>query len=229
MRVSSRTPLLSILLEGSSNTGKTAVAAFLGAESEFPFVRVLSADAMVGFSEASKCATILKAFQDSSRSPLSVIILDDLERLIDYSPIGPRFSNTVVQTLLVLLKKPPASSEKRLLVIGTTSVASHLEDLQLVQGFNVTLNVPQLTGMEEIKTVLREGKLCTSHTHIHIYIHTHRHHPSFFLGTAFDHLLTHIHIYTHICTHPQWRRRCRRRKWMISLGRLESRLGLSSC
>jgi len=49
----------------------------------------------VGYSEASKCATILKAFQDSYRSPLSVILLDDIERLIDYSPIGPRFSNTV--------------------------------------------------------------------------------------------------------------------------------------
>lgn len=86
--------------------------------------------------------------------------------------------------MLVLLKKPPQATDKRLLVIGTTSVASHLEDLQLVQGFNVTLNVPQvclssilvhltmpcgvitdpclyvelsqLTGPDEIKTVLRE-------------------------------------------------------------------------
>lgn len=43
----------------------------------------------------TQCAAILKAFQDAARSPLSVIVLDDLERLIDYSPIGPRFSNTV--------------------------------------------------------------------------------------------------------------------------------------
>lgn len=156
VRVSDRTPLLSVLLEGAPSTGKTAIAASLGVQSEFPFVRVVSADAMVGFSETAKCSAILKAFQDSSRSPLSVIVLDDLERLIDYSPIGPRFSNTVVQTLLVLLKKPPTSPDKRLLVIGTTSVAAHLEDLQLVQGFNVMLTVPQLTGPEEIKTVLRE-------------------------------------------------------------------------
>ena len=43
-----------------------------------------------------------------------------------------------------------------MLVFGTTSIASHLEDLQLVQGFNVTLNVPQLLTPDEIKTVLRE-------------------------------------------------------------------------
>lgn len=50
----------------------------------------------------------------------------------------------MVQTLLVLLKKPPISADKRCLVLGTTSVASHLEDLQIVQGFNVTLNIPQV-------------------------------------------------------------------------------------
>ena len=52
----------------------------------------------------------------------------------------------VVQTLLVMLKKAPVAVDKRLLVLGTTSIASHIEDLQLVQGFNVTLNVPQVGG-----------------------------------------------------------------------------------
>ncbi len=54
MRGSTRTPILSVLLEGAASTGKTAIGASLGVESEFPFVRVISADAMVGFSEASK-------------------------------------------------------------------------------------------------------------------------------------------------------------------------------
>lgn len=54
VRASTRTPILSVLLEGSASTGKTAIAASLGVESEFPFVRVVSADAMVGYSEASK-------------------------------------------------------------------------------------------------------------------------------------------------------------------------------
>jgi vesicle-fusing ATPase len=54
VRGSTRTPILSVLLEGAASTGKTAIAASLGVESEFPFVRVVSADAMVGFSEASK-------------------------------------------------------------------------------------------------------------------------------------------------------------------------------
>ena len=34
-------------------------------------------------------------------------MLDDIERLLEFVPIGPRFSNTILQTLLVLLKKQP--------------------------------------------------------------------------------------------------------------------------
>jgi vesicle-fusing ATPase len=53
-------------------------------------------------------------------------------RLIEFSPVGLRYSNTVLQTLLILLKKVPTSSS-RLLVVATTSIASLLEDLQLSQ------------------------------------------------------------------------------------------------
>jgi hypothetical protein len=34
-------------------------------ESEFPFVKVLSAESMVGFSEQSKCSQIAKVFDDA--------------------------------------------------------------------------------------------------------------------------------------------------------------------
>ena len=40
MRNSAKTPLLSCLLEGPSGTGKTAIAASLGIDSDFPFVKV---------------------------------------------------------------------------------------------------------------------------------------------------------------------------------------------
>jgi vesicle-fusing ATPase len=39
----------------------------------------------------------VQVFQDSYRSTLSVIFIDDIERIIDYTPIGPRFSNMVLQ------------------------------------------------------------------------------------------------------------------------------------
>lgn len=64
---------------------------------------------MVGYSEGSKCLTIKKVFDDAYKSPLSCIVLDDLEFMMDYSPVGPRYSNLVLQALLVYLKNiPPA-------------------------------------------------------------------------------------------------------------------------
>lgn len=44
-----------------------------------------------------KSSQITRVFEDAYRSPLSVIIIDDIERLIEYVAIGPRFSNTVLQ------------------------------------------------------------------------------------------------------------------------------------
>merc|ERR1712070_499996 len=84
----------------------------------------------IGMQETSKAQVIHKAFMDSYKSPLSLILIDDIERIIDYVPIGPRFSNTVLQTLLVLLKKVPPDEGRRLLVVGTTSVPQLLEESQ---------------------------------------------------------------------------------------------------
>jgi vesicle-fusing ATPase len=148
------TPLITALLEGPHGTGKTALAATVAIESGFPFVKVVSAEAMVGYSEAAKCQTITKIFDDAYKSPLSVIVLDEIERLLDYVAIGPRFSNTVLQTLLVLLKKAPPAG-RRLFVIGTTSLGMVMEEMDVAQTFNVAMHVAALSS-QEIKTVLAQ-------------------------------------------------------------------------
>jgi len=154
VRSSAKTPLLSVLLKGNPSTGKTAIAAKVAVESGFPFVRMISADEMIGHSDMSKCQTIHRAFLDSYKSPLSLIFIDDIERIIDYVPIGPRFSNTVLQTLLILLKKVPPDEGRRLLVIGTTSCPQLLGDLGLTQAFGISQEIPALEIPEEVSEVL---------------------------------------------------------------------------
>jgi vesicle-fusing ATPase len=146
---------MSVLLKGPPASGKTAIAAKVAVDSGFPFVRMISADDMIGASETSKCQNIHRAFMDSYKSPLSLIFIDDIERIIDYVPIGPRFSNTVLQTLLVLLKKIPPDEGRRLLVIGTTSCPHFLEDLGLVQAFGISQSVPLLEEPKDVCEVLR--------------------------------------------------------------------------
>jgi vesicle-fusing ATPase len=154
VRTSERTPLMSVLLHGPAAAGKTAIAAKVAVDSGYPFVRMITADEMIGYSDTSKSQMIHKAFMDSYKSPLSLIFIDDIERIIDYVPIGPRFSNTVLQTLLILLKKVPPDEGRRLLVIGTTSCPHLLEDLGLVQAFGVSQSIPLLEEPAQIVEVL---------------------------------------------------------------------------
>lgn len=111
---------MSILLEGPPNSGKTALAAKMAILSDFPFIKICSPDDMVGFTEAAKCIQIRKIFDDAYRSHLSCILVDNIERLLDYGPIGPRYSNLTLQALLVLLKKLPPKGRK-LLILCTSS------------------------------------------------------------------------------------------------------------
>jgi SpoVK/Ycf46/Vps4 family AAA+-type ATPase len=79
---STRTPRVSILLHGPPASGKTVLAASIAWASQFPFIKLISPDRMVGFSEAQKIQFITRTFTDSYKSPLSVIVVDNLERLL---------------------------------------------------------------------------------------------------------------------------------------------------
>ncbi|KAI0355356.1 vesicular-fusion protein SEC18 [Trametes cingulata] len=161
VRVSTRTPLVSVLLHGPPGTGKTALAATIAQSSQYPFMKLLSPDSMVGFSEAQKVAAIAKVFQDSYKSPLSVIVVDNLERLLDFTPIGPRFSNSVLQTLMVLLARRPPKG-RRLLILATSSQRPVLTDLGLNEVFDAELRVPPISTLRALDKVLKEVELFPS-------------------------------------------------------------------
>jgi vesicle-fusing ATPase len=123
----SKSCLLSVLLEGPSGTGKTALACSLAIKSGFPYIKLISSETLVGFLETGKIGAITKIFEDAYKSPLSLVILDNIERLIEYVNVGPRFSNLVLQTLLVYIKKLPPQKDRKIMIIGTTSKGHTLE------------------------------------------------------------------------------------------------------
>ncbi|GME71883.1 unnamed protein product [[Candida] boidinii] len=136
----------SLLLFGPPGSGKTALAASLGLASKFPFIRLISPDQMIGKSESEKVQFIDNTFRDAYKSPLNVLIVDDIEGLIDFVPIGPRFSSTILRALMVTLKKSPPEGH-RLIVISTTSSYSLLKQLDMLGCFNDEIAVPCLQNI----------------------------------------------------------------------------------
>ncbi|KAG6516666.1 hypothetical protein ZIOFF_027139 [Zingiber officinale] len=58
-----QSPLVTYLLEGPTGSGKTSMAATIGIESDFPYVKMISAESMIGLGEATKCAQIVKVIK----------------------------------------------------------------------------------------------------------------------------------------------------------------------
>lgn len=144
--------LISVLLHGEPGVGKTAIASMMALKSEFPYIKMLSAENLVGMSEGMKIATIDNIFRDVYKSPLNVLVIDKIETLINYVPIGPRFSNEILQMLIVNLnKKPPGG--RRLLIIGTTSQHSVLKHMGLVENFTKTIEMKKIKEVSEVKVV----------------------------------------------------------------------------
>lgn len=80
---------------------------------------------------------------------------DDIEGLIEWNPVGPRMSNTILQTLRTLIRAMPPKGH-RLLVMGTTSRRGILQQLDFSSVFNKEIAVPSLNNLNELETVLQE-------------------------------------------------------------------------
>uniref|UniRef100_A0AC35TH86 Vesicle-fusing ATPase n=1 Tax=Rhabditophanes sp. KR3021 TaxID=114890 RepID=A0AC35TH86_9BILA len=145
-----------ILLKGQTGTGKTRLVAEIAKRSGFPYIKVCSPGKLQGMSELAKCQSIKKIFQDAYKSPLSIIIIDDIDKLLGYAAIGPRFSNDVLQSLLVNLTEPPPK-DKKLLILATSSSRDYLQELDVYSSFDTVITVPSIKTVSHVIHVVEEA------------------------------------------------------------------------
>lgn len=153
----SKTRVCSMLLRGPKGAGKTALAAKLATDGNFPFVKVVSPGDFVGWGENPKLTKIDQIFDDAFKTPFACIIIDEIEMLLNYVPMGPRFSSVVLQGIrsLIKSKRPPPESNSKLFIIGTTDLdLTVTEDLLLDTAFEQTEDVPLVSEPDEFREVL---------------------------------------------------------------------------
>lgn len=146
--------LMSFCISGPSKCGQTAFAAQVCRDAGFSFVRAIQAREFIGTSEDKVAGSILQIFEDAYKSSYSAIIIDDVDMLVDYTPIGPRFSNKIFQAILILLKTAPPIGRK-LAIFLTTSQREEMQTIGLDPRFfyeEVYLNA--LTTFDELLTVI---------------------------------------------------------------------------
>ncbi|VEU23558.1 DEKNAAC104642 [Brettanomyces naardenensis] len=153
LRNSEKFNFSSVLLYGPPGSGKTALAAYMAIKSKFPFIRMIASDEVIGMSESAKVQYIDNTFRDAYKSPLNILIVDDIEAIIDYVPIGPRFSSVILRALMTRMKKPPPEAH-RLIVMATSSNYRLLKNLDILNCFNDEIAVNNLTSLEDLQNVM---------------------------------------------------------------------------
>jgi vesicle-fusing ATPase len=154
VRTGKQSRLLPVLIHGPRYSGKTALAARIALDSKFPFIKLISPADVIGMNEIQKIQYLSKVFTDAYKSPLNVLVLDNIENLIDWVPIGPRFSAAVLSALKALMAKQPPEG-RPLLILATTSQRTIMQQLEL--DFIFEIPVPNLRTQQELHRVMKES------------------------------------------------------------------------
>lgn len=153
-------PLASLLLYGARGVGLTTVATSVAIQSKVPFVKFILSDDLIGRPESYKVNFITRCFDDAYKSKQSLIIIDDLDRILEYVEVGKRFNTNILAAFMVVIKRRPPKSEHSLGIICTCSNVSFLQEFGIYNEFNVKIRIPELVfnfnGENEIGSIIAQ-------------------------------------------------------------------------
>ncbi|KAJ9624013.1 transport between ER and Golgi ATPase protein [Taxawa tesnikishii (nom. ined.)] len=119
-----------------------------------PFIKMVRPIDLIGMNEIQKIQHLQKVFTDAYKSPLNVLVIDNIELLVDWVPVGPRFSASVLAALKGLMENKPPKG-RPLLVFATTTERTVLQQLQL--SFMAQIAVPNVNTQQELAFVMQKS------------------------------------------------------------------------
>jgi vesicle-fusing ATPase len=117
----------SVLLTGlDQRCDSSIICAKIAEVSPFPCVKYVAADEFIGMVDHNAASHLKEYFEEVYKSESSLIILDNIEDIICYSPIGPRYNNDTLRSLGVMVTKKPPNRRKIFIVATSASSLSML-------------------------------------------------------------------------------------------------------
>lgn len=99
----SKGKLLSIMIQGDSYIGKTTMASQIAINCRYNCVKFVSSETLMNFTSVQ--TQLYELFEQGCKSESFVIVLDCVEKIIEYSKLGNIYNNKILQTIYTILSK----------------------------------------------------------------------------------------------------------------------------
>jgi len=138
--------LLTAAITGPGYIGKTTLACQIAKASGYSCVKLINSELLVN--SVAKDIDLYDKFKTAYNSDDLIIILDSVERLIEYSKLGNAcaFNNKVLQVIYMLMDKI-VNPHKKLVVLLTSSKLSVMDDLDLIDLSTYSYNLEDTNGI----------------------------------------------------------------------------------
>jgi vesicle-fusing ATPase len=130
--------LLSILISGDYYVGKTTLACQIAKHSGMNSIKFINSETLIncGFNENR----IYDKFEQGYKSESFILVLDSVEKIIEYSKLGNTYNNKILHTIYALLNKIIALNKKVVIIMTSSNEAlMNMLDLNTQCTYNYNL------------------------------------------------------------------------------------------
>ena len=136
-----------MLMSGPSYIGKTKFVAHVVKQSGIPCVKMITTEKLL--KAPSKSQFITNMADQCTKAETSILIFDGFERIIEWLPIGPRFNNDVLQTIISIMTTPIAPNKKMILMF-TANDKDIFDNFGISDSFDTKYDYPSIITKAEI-------------------------------------------------------------------------------
>jgi vesicle-fusing ATPase len=109
-----------VIVHGDQYTGKTKLVAHAVKDSGVSCIKFVTPRDLISF--VDRCRYINQIYDQCCKTYESVLVIDNIERMIEWSSSGARYDNKMVQTILTILNANTDPTKKITVIITANSM-----------------------------------------------------------------------------------------------------------